>query len=237
MRAALEFVTDDHYRRESFSEYLEKADPPLLFDDEDLTVDALCSRPPYALDRWHYAAERPLLVIFEQPDCHACDVFHTEPLQQKVIRQRLDGYEIVQLNVWDDKTPVLTPDGRKLTPKEWAVQLGLFYTPTLVFFDEWGNEVIRIDSVLQFYRLGGVLRYVVEKGYLEEPIYHQWARKHVKEENEIFCRPAAGAGFPHSGKSLDTSPASAVGIRTTGTNDATVRCFANRIRPWTHRTL
>ncbi|MEA3411776.1 MAG: thioredoxin fold domain-containing protein, partial [Pseudomonadota bacterium] len=189
MRAALEFVADNHYRQVSFSEYLEKADPPLIFDDEDLTVDALFSGQPYALDRRHIPAERPLLVIFEQPDCHACDVFHTEPLQQKVIRQRLDGYEIVQLNVWDDKTPVLTPDGRKLTPKEWAVQLGLFYTPTLVFFDEWGNEVIRIDSVLQFYRLGGVLRYVVEKGYLEEPIYHQWARKHVKEENEIFADP------------------------------------------------
>lgn len=185
MRAALEFVADGHYRRESFRDYLEKADAPPAFEGE-LGEDALFAGPPYALDRRHVPAERPLLVIFEQPDCHACDVFHTEPLRQATVRERLRGYEIVQLNVWDDETPVLTPDGQRLTPKDWAVRLGLFYTPTLVFFDEHGAEVIRIDSVLQFYRLGGVLRYVAEKGYLEEPVFHRWARKHVTEEKEIF---------------------------------------------------
>jgi len=187
MRAALEYVADGHYQRESFREYLEKADPPLLFDGEDLHPDEMFNRPPYALDRTHVPAERPLLVVFEQPKCHACDVFHAEPFQQRVVRERLRNFEIVQLNVWDDETPVLTPDGRKVTPKEWAVELGLFYTPTLLFFDEHGNEILRIDSVLQFYRMGGVLRYVSEKGYLDQPIFHRWARTHAPEENQIFA--------------------------------------------------
>jgi len=187
MRAALEFVADGHYQHEPFREYLEKADPPPLFDGEELHPDEMFARPPYALDRRHVPAERPLLVIFEQPECHACDVFHTEPFQQAIVRERLKYFEIVQLNVWDGETPVLTPDGRKLTPKEWAVELGLFYTPTLLFFDERGNEIIRIDSVLQFYRLGGVLRYVAEKGYLEQPIFHRWARIHSREEKQIFA--------------------------------------------------
>lgn len=86
-------------------------------------------------------------------------------------------------------TPVLTPDGRKVTPKQWAVELGLFYTPTLLVFDEHGNEIIRIDSVLQFYRMGGVLRYVAEKGYLDQPILPQWASIHSPEENRIFADP------------------------------------------------
>jgi len=140
MRAALEYVADDHYRHASFGEYLEKADPPLIFDGEALAADALFRGRPYALDRRHFRTERPLLVIFGQPGCYACDVFHTGPLQQKVVRRRVYG-------------PVLTPDDRRLTPKQWAVQLGLFYTPTLACFDERGKEVIRIDSVLQFYRL------------------------------------------------------------------------------------
>jgi thioredoxin-related protein len=182
MRAALEYVADGHYRRMTFAEYLEQANPPPLFSDEALNPDPLFSSPPYALDRSHFAADRPLLVIFEQPDCHACDVLHSEPLQNELVRERLDGYEVVQLNVWDDKTPVLTPDGRRTTPRRWAQELKLFYAPTLLLFDEHGKEVFRVDSVVQFFRLANVLRYVADKAYNEYPLFQLWNREHSREE-------------------------------------------------------
>lgn len=187
MRAALEYVADGHYQAQSFGDYLDQAKPPPLFDDEELNPDALFTAPPFALDRSRMPAGQPLVVIFEQPECHACDVLHSEPMQDPVVRERLTSFDLVQLNLWDQQTPVLTPDGRGLTPREWAADLGLFYTPTLVFFDAAGKEIMRIDSVVQFFRLAGVLRYVSEKAYLEYPLFQQWKYAHAKEEREAFA--------------------------------------------------
>lgn len=188
MRAALEYVADAHYRTMSFRNYLAQANPPPLFDDEELISDPLFTPPPFALDRSAFPASQPLAVIFEQPKCHACDVLHSEPLQDAVVRERLAGFDVAQLNVWDDHTPVLTPDGRRLTPRQWAADLALFYTPTLVFFDVHGKEIFRIDSVVQFFRLAGVLRYVAEKAYQEHPVFQHWKFAQSKAEQEAFSR-------------------------------------------------
>ena len=182
MRAALEYVVDEHYKTKRFGEYLEQADPPPLFADETLNPDPLFSTPPYALDRSRFAAKKPLLVIFEQPRCHACDVLHSEPLKNPLVRNRLQAFEVVQLNVWDDTTRVLTPDGRRMTSRQWARDLGLFYAPTLLLFDERGKEVFRVDSVVQFSRLANVLRYVADKAYLKYPLFQLWNRDHANEE-------------------------------------------------------
>ncbi|MDJ0871250.1 MAG: thioredoxin fold domain-containing protein [Gammaproteobacteria bacterium] len=176
-RAALEYVADGHYLTSTFREYLALADPPPVFEEDALAEDELFSAPPYMLDRRRFPADQPLLVVFEQGKCHACDVLHTEPLGDAGVRDWLSRFDVVQLDMWDDRTPLVTPAGARLTPRAWAARLGLFYAPTLVFFDERGREVMRIDSVVQFYRLRGVLQYVHEKGYVEEPIFQRWRRQ------------------------------------------------------------
>ena len=109
----------------------------------------------------------------QQGDCHACDVLHTGPLQQANIRSRIRQMDATQLNMWSD-TPVITPSGERTTAKAWAGKLGLFYTPTLIFFDERGREILRVDSVVQFYRLKNVLDYVLSGAYRRYPTFQQW---------------------------------------------------------------
>jgi thioredoxin-related protein len=159
-RAALEFVADEHYRDESFRDYLQRANPPMAFELGGLNQEDFFQPPPYVLDRRKVASKMPLLVFFEQGNCHACDVLHTAPLQSEAIRKLLDQFEIVQLDVTSD-TPVITPAGEHTTSKRWAESLGLFYTPTLLFFDGHGRSVMRLDSVAGFYRLRKVLEYVL----------------------------------------------------------------------------
>jgi thioredoxin-related protein len=187
MRAALEYVADEHYQTMSFRDYLAQANPPLLFEDEALIADSLFMPPPFALERSDFPASRPLAVIFEQPQCHACEVLHSEPLQDVVVRERFAEFDVVQLNIWDDQTPVLTPDGRRFSPRQWAEHLELFYTPTLIFFDVRGKEIFRIDSVVQFFRLAGVLRYVAEKAYEEHPVFQHWKFAQSQKEQKVFA--------------------------------------------------
>jgi len=172
-RAALEYVADGFYRREDFRSYLARADVPMVFDAGEMNFEDFFSPAPHALDRSHIAAQRPLVVFFEQSDCHACDILHTGPLRADDIGARMAKLDATQLNMWAD-TPVITPGGEHTTAKKWADKLGLFYTPTLLFFDEHGKEILRVDSVVQFYRLRNVLDYVLSGAYREYPTFQQW---------------------------------------------------------------
>lgn len=172
-RAALEYVVEGYYQRESFRDYLARADPPPKFEVGALSDEDFFQKPPYALDRSRFQASRPLAVFFEQHECHACDILHTEPLSDPETRAMLGDFEVVQLDMWSD-TKVVTPQGKRTTAREWAGDLGIFYAPTIVFFDERGQEIIRVDAVVRLYRLQGVVEYVHAKGYLEAPTYQRW---------------------------------------------------------------
>ena len=173
-RAALEYVAGGHYQREKFPVYMARGDQTLRFEPGDLVEEPFFSPPPYNLDRSRFPSELPLVVFFEQGDCHACDILHTQPLSRKTVRGLFSRFESVQLDMWAD-TPVIKPDGSSSTARKWAEELGIFYAPSIVFFDEKGKEIIRVDSVVHFFRLRNVLNYVVSRGYLSEPNFLRWS--------------------------------------------------------------
>lgn len=172
LRAALEYVADGHFRGQRFRDYLARGESALRAQGE-LNPEPFLAPAPYALDRSQFKAQRPLLVMFEQPECHACDVLHAGPMQSERTRALLGQFEVVQLDM-HAATPVITPMGRRTSAHDWADRLGLYYTPTLIFYDPSGREIIRVDSVVHFNRLGSVLRYVLEKGYLRHASYQDW---------------------------------------------------------------
>lgn len=180
MLAALEYVADDHYLTEGFRDYLERADPDLVPRQGELNGDPLFAAPPYYLDRRRFPGERPLVVFFEQAECHACDVLHSEPMQRPAIRRLLSRFDAIQLGLWDE-TPVVTPDGKRYSARQWAEKLGLFYTPTLLFFDRDGREILRLDSVAHFNRLQRVLRYVLSGAHQQGVTLQRWQRMNSRD--------------------------------------------------------
>ncbi|WP_026142996.1 MULTISPECIES: thioredoxin fold domain-containing protein [unclassified Thioalkalivibrio] len=173
-RALLEYVIDRHDRDMSFRTYLERANPPPKFDLDDINERDFFVNPPYALDRSRIPADRPLVVFFEREACHACDILHSEPLQQDEVLERIALIDAVQLDADDADTPVLTPAGERTNPKEWAARLDVHWAPTLIFFDEQGEEIIRIDSVVHLNRLRNVMDYVLTRGYEDYPTFERW---------------------------------------------------------------
>ncbi|MEW8027325.1 MAG: thioredoxin fold domain-containing protein [Candidatus Thiodiazotropha sp.] len=172
-RAALEYVADAHYQKETFPDYLARGDSGTAFEPGDLNEEEFFIPPPHNLNRSRFPGQRPLLIYFEQGNCHACDILHGQPLRDPAINKLLRGFDNVQLDI-GEKTPVITPGGEKTTANQWAKDLGLFYTPSLVFFDEHGSEIIRVDSVVRFYRLRKVINFITSRGYVSEPNYQRW---------------------------------------------------------------
>lgn len=172
-RAALEYVADEHYKKESFRNYMARAELALGFGKEELNINDAFNPPPYLLDRSRIKAERPLMVVFERKRCHACDVLHGGPFTRPEIEVQILKLEAVQLDMHSTQ-PLLTPDGKKISVRKWAEQLDINYSPTIVFFDENGKEIIRIESVVWFYRLRNVLNYVLSGAYKKHATFQLW---------------------------------------------------------------
>ena len=172
-RATLHYVAEGFVHVESLRDYLARAQPSLFFTAGDLIERDFFMPPPFDLRREAGAAGKPLLVIFERGDCHACELLHTGPLSRKEILGEIGKMDVVQLNLTAD-TPLTTPAGAKTTARQWGQALELFYTPTLVLFDPRGREIMRVDSVVQFYRLWGVLDYVNRRAYESGIDYQAW---------------------------------------------------------------
>ena len=175
-RAALEYVAGGHYQREAFPVYMARGDQTLRFEADDMVEEPFFSPPPYNLDRSRFPAELPLVVFFEQGNCHACDILHTQPLQRTGVRDLFGQLESIQLNMWSN-TPLVKPNGQRSTARQWARELGIFYAPSIVFFDQHGKEIIRVDSVVRLFRLRNVLNYVISGGYLAEPNFLRWSAR------------------------------------------------------------
>jgi len=172
-RAALEYVADEHYKKESFRKYMARAETALSYGKPELNYNENFNPPPHLLDRSRFKAAQPLMVIFEHKRCHACDVLHGGPLSRAEIDTQLLKLEAVQLDV-NSNQAIVTPSGEKTSAKEWAEQLNINYSPTIIFFDENGKEIIRVESVVWFYRLRNILQYVISGAYKKYPTIQLW---------------------------------------------------------------
>ncbi len=174
-RAALKYVVEGFYKAETFREYLARAEPGLFFMLGGLIERDFFSEPPYNLKEKLQNA-KPLVVFFEQGKCHACELLHSDPLNKEQTLEEIQKMQSVQLDMWSNQA-VITPSGKTINARDWARELGIFHAPTLLFFDDSGEEIIRIDSIVQFYRLWGVLDYINKAAYKTEPDYQLWRIK------------------------------------------------------------
>lgn len=174
----LDFLIDGHSKRVSLRDYLRQTaqENARAQANPGLNKDPLFMRPPYALDRSHFAAEQPLLVIFEKTACRACDTFHRKVLARAEVRELLEGFDIVRLDVEDEKTPLVTPDGTSSTPAAWWSATPFARLPALMFFEENGRQVLHTDALVGRQRMLNSLNYVLQRAYEKDWSYQRFAR-------------------------------------------------------------
>jgi thioredoxin-related protein len=174
-RQVLDYLEAKAYLRQPLGEFMRAASRAQAGDDSPIIADTLFAPPPYMLDRT-LPAERPLVVVFESPGCESCERFHRRVLADTAVRRLIGEYEAVQLDATDENGRMITPDGEKSTPSSWYRRLGLDYLPSIVFFDTGGQEVMRIDSETQRFRMQGSLQLVLAGTGAEDAQLQRWRR-------------------------------------------------------------
>ena len=176
----LDYIDGGYYQRETLSQYLQKIQVREAVKQQDIKYDfTLFARPPYMLDRTRFKGQQPILVVFETPDCAPCQRFHQWVLNDKEVRGLMSAFEAIQLNIMDNTTRVMVPNGKYLTPRQWGEELQLAYDISVVFFDEEGKEVHRLDAETGRDRMSGSMQYVLEKSYQRHEQFLQWRKENA----------------------------------------------------------
>jgi thioredoxin-related protein len=84
--------------------------------------------------------------------------------QRSIVEKTRQHFVALAVNMWGDRE-VTWLDGRVMTEKELARVLKVQFTPTLLFFDEKGKVVVRLNGYYPPQRFEPVLDYVA--GHLE----------------------------------------------------------------------
>jgi len=99
-RAALTYVVEGFYKKESFRDYLARAESGLFFMSGGLNEREFFIKPPYNLKRAIKKPGNPLAVFFEQGNCHACDLLHSDPLNNNQTLSEIKKMKAIQLDMW-----------------------------------------------------------------------------------------------------------------------------------------
>jgi thioredoxin-related protein len=170
-RAALEYVSSKMEHEIDFTDYLQRqarAPSGGRLHDEPFFL-----KPPFNLERSRQPGAKPLAVLFERTHCAECDEMHSRGFKDKDMLALVKMFDLAQLDV-TGKRAVVTPDGRRLAEGQWAKQLRVTYTPTIVFFDPSGSEVFRIESYLKPFHLASSFDYVASGAYRTQPSFQRF---------------------------------------------------------------
>ena len=92
--------------------------------------------------------DKRVMVLFHQDACPYCNALVERNLSQKRIEEKVrKHFDVIAINMWGDRD-VLTVNGTSYTEKSFARALRVQFTPTLIFFNEQGKVVLRLNGYL-----------------------------------------------------------------------------------------
>lgn len=172
--AALDYVAQRMEKKQTFREYLRaKAPAP--------AKAALNAQPFFKApeDLRRTPGAKPLALLFETPECSACDELHAVAFKRREVLDQLARYDVVRLPL-AGREPLVGVDGRKTTAAGLAGALNVGYVPALVLFDANGREAFRSEAYLRPFHFAGALEYVSSGAYRREPSFQRFLQERAE---------------------------------------------------------
>jgi thioredoxin-related protein len=105
-------------------------------------------------------AGRRVVLYFYQDGCPYCKkLLETNFALRPIVEKTRRGFEVVAINMWGDRE-VTDFEGRLTTEKRFAEELRVMFTPTMLFLDEAGKVLVRVNGYYAPHKFEAVLDYV-----------------------------------------------------------------------------
>lgn len=106
------------------------------------------------------AKHKRLMLYIGQDGCPYCrELMQNNFSQKPIVDYTREHFDVLAINMWGD-AEVTDFSGKHLTEKEFAKQLKVQFTPTLLFFDEQGKVVLRLNGYLPPHQFTAALQFV-----------------------------------------------------------------------------
>ena len=101
-----------------------------------------------------------VILMFTQDGCPYCSALVERNLSQREIEATMrEKFDVIAVNIWGDRE-VVGLDGKSYTEKTYSAALKIQFTPSLMFFDETGKTVLRLNGYVPPARLQAALDWV-----------------------------------------------------------------------------
>lgn len=109
------------------------------------------------------AAKKRIMIYFGQDGCPYCkQLLETNFTQKDIVAKMKKNFEAIAINMWGDRETVWV-DGKSRSEKEFAKALKVNFTPTLLFLDESGKVILRLNGYYPPARFNTALDYVAQR--------------------------------------------------------------------------
>ena len=140
--------------------------------------------------------DRRVLLYFYQDGCPYCKKLLETNFGLRDITDRTRKYfDVIAINMWGDRE-VTDLDGNSVTEKQFAADLKVMFTPTLLFLDEQGKVLVRLNGYYPPHRFGAVVDFVGQHREKEGSFRDYWAK----------LSPVAAKGVLHRDRSYLQAP-------------------------------
>jgi len=136
-----------------------------------------------------------VMLYFGQDGCPYCAaLIKTNFSQPRIVAKAKKHLAAIALNIWGDRDVTWT-DGKTRREKDFAAFLKVQFTPTLVFLDEHGKVIGRLNGYYPPHRFEAVLDWV--GGHMEHKVpLGEYLQSHVRDaasaalhDEPFFMRP------------------------------------------------
>ena len=139
---------------------------------------------------------RRVLLYFYQHGCPYCSkLLHDNFGDQAIALKTQQYFDVIALNMWGDRE-VTAVQGESISEKEFAAGMKVQYTPTLLFLNERGDPVVRLNGYYQPHIFSAILDYVSQHKESELPL-----REYI-----ATVTPQAASGKLHIEQGFLTAP-------------------------------
>jgi thioredoxin-related protein len=181
-RLVIDYLEGRHFETASLRDYVVEQVSHGSARRSAETRGSMAPTTAFDLNRQNAPARRPLVVFFGGSDCRECQQLRSRVLTYPPVSKQLARFETAHLDWSDERTSLVTALGRRSNPADWARELDVTQVPTMVFFDEGGQEVFRLESQVHRNRMERALLYVLEGAYANGTTYQQFTRARTIEE-------------------------------------------------------
>ena len=174
---ALDYIKDKKETSLTFQEYLLQ---------NKKQKSALISEPDFFKELKNFMRtkdSKKIAIFFESSNCDNCEILHNKLLKDKTTKELLKKIDLVQVDI-NSKEAIVSPDRMVYNIKDWITILNITHTPTIIFFDEKANEIMRIEAMFKNFHFQSIVDYVVSDAYKTESEFQRYLTKRADKIRE-----------------------------------------------------